>query len=175
MNWNVPWVHCPGPERALLIGQEGLEVIAAAPPLACLQASPSDPLGIRSLWRSRTSKPGWRLMSRGLLRQEAAALSPACDLWSCWHWVPGEGQASRRSGAPGSCAFLRPGVTGSWWLGPRPFGVRPDPLLLWLRLSARASCFLWEPQATRLAVPGLGQRQGCASPRLLWLALGCGS
>lgn len=80
MDWSVPWVHCPGPEGALLIGQEGLEVIVAAPPLACLQASRSDPLGIRSLWRSRTSKPGWRLMSRGLLRrrQQLSALLVIC-------------------------------------------------------------------------------------------------
>lgn len=31
-----------------------------------------------------------RLMSRGLGGQQAGGSVPVCDLWSPWHWVPGE-------------------------------------------------------------------------------------
>lgn len=72
LSWNL-LVHCPRPDgRALLIGQESLEVISAAPPLGVFTGLSSDPTrGNPILLEEPTSKLSCCLMSRGLQGQQA--------------------------------------------------------------------------------------------------------
>lgn len=154
----------------------------ATPPLACLQ-------GIGSLWSSHTSKPGWLAFDVQRPRKAGGRRSfgPVCDLQSCSHG-PGEDCDRSSSGTLGSCAFLRPGFTGSRWARsqalwgmPWPHSVcevtqHGSPSSLWSRLSAAGS--LLPAETSGGSEVGRAPTWAGAGPHLLQeppqLALDCG-
>lgn len=74
------------PECSVLVGAllaAGLEVIVRRP---SPRVFTGNPISLEELHIK--ARP--RLMSRGLGGQQAGGSVPVCDLWSPWHWVPGE-------------------------------------------------------------------------------------
>lgn len=98
--------------RALLIGGEGLEVIAAALPRVFTGVSlrsTRNPIPLR-----KHIKAGLAFDVRGSAGRRQLS---RCDLWSHWRGVPGEGLLW-----PLGLCLPEAWVTGSGWPGPRPLG-----------------------------------------------------